>query len=236
MEAQPIKPLPIYFVILSVAILCALGGWQIYRLNWKNNLIQQIDQKIYAPVTDLPTDFNKFSVLTYNLVKIKGNYLHDKEMYLYAGSRVYKGEPGYLVLTPFKREDGSYILVNRGWVSEKNKKPQARPSSMVKDEVEIEGYLLEGEKRTWLTPDNDLIRNIWFWIDIKTISEHTKLDLPNYVVMRKMQSKNEVPLGKEIITANIRNDHFAYAVIWFSTAISVIVIYIISLRSKRGQR
>jgi surfeit locus 1 family protein len=233
MSNNAIKPVPFIIVSIVFVILCTLGSWQMYRLNWKNNLIKEIGQKISAAPIDLPYDWSKFADLIYNQVIIKGSFINDKEIHLYAGSRVYKGEPGYLILTPFKRDDGSYILVNRGWVSEKVKTQNKRPGSLIERETEVTGFLMEDEERTWITPDNDIDKNLWLWIDMDAIKQTTGFDMPYYVVMKKMHDKNEIPLGKDIITANIRNDHFAYAFIWFGSAISLAVIYVLTLRKMK---
>jgi surfeit locus 1 family protein len=229
------KITPLSFIIVSITfvILCSLGSWQLYRLEWKKELIREADSKLDLDAIDLPKDTSLFSSLVYRKIKVKGAFLHDKEIHLYAGSRAYKSQPGYLILTPLKTEDNRIILVNRGWVAEKKKIAATRPETIEDKTYEIEGYLLRGEKSTWSTLNNDPLKNLWLWVDMKSISKSTNIDLGDYYIMAKKIHNDETPLGRIIKTRDIRNDHLAYALTWFGCALSMIVIYLQCLKSKK---
>ncbi len=230
---KKIRPISFTIVTICLIILCSLGSWQLYRLEWKKELIREADSKLDLDAIDLPIDASLFDSLVYRKVKVKGKFLHDKEIHLYAGSRAYKSQPGYLILTPLKTQDGRIILVNRGWVAEKKKIAANRPETIEDKTYEIEGYLLRGEKPTWSTLNNDPLKNLWLWVDMSSISEYNDIDLGDFYIMAKKMQDNETPLGRIIKTRDIRNDHLAYALTWFGCAISMVVIYLQCLRNKK---
>lgn len=46
------------------------------------------------------------------------------------------------------------ILINRGWVSRKNLKPETRTAGQIPNEVELTCVVRKGEKRPQFTPDH----------------------------------------------------------------------------------
>ena len=217
-------------VMISFILLCSLGIWQLQRLSWKNQVIKEISLKIDAHAIDLPANIDDVQDLKFRLVKVKGTYLHDKEIHLYAGSRTVKGEPGYFILTPLYTNDQRYVIINRGWVPQKLKSASNRMQTLTKGPVEIEGYFFEKEKKTWTTLNNDLNKNVWLWMDLPSMRQHLALPLLDGVIIRKKMDDHELPSGKELLTAHIRNDHLTYVITWFSAAVSLLIIYFIRLR------
>ncbi|MFN7038657.1 MAG: SURF1 family protein [Alphaproteobacteria bacterium] len=211
---------------ITFLLLISLGTWQIYRLNWKNSIIEKIDKRIviesYSPerINDLNIDESE-----YRNIKLKGHFINDKEVHLYGGSIEFKGKVGYFILTPFETINNEFILVNRGWVPESKKNIITRPDTIINDEVEIEGLILRGEKKKTFTPKNDLDKNLWLWIDLNAIKEYTKLDLvPFFLLQKKINEKDKLPIAKTI-SPNIRNDHLGYAITWYSLAITLVIVF-----------
>lgn len=52
--------------------------------------------------------------LQYRRVLVKGVFRYDQEILV--GPRTYEGESGFAVITPLERENGSTLLINRGWI------------------------------------------------------------------------------------------------------------------------
>lgn len=114
------KLLPTIFTIPALIILFGLSFWQFERLSWKQGLISEIVEQSKLPSIDIPSVVDLKNML-YRKVKVKGEFLHDKEMHMYGGSREFKGENGYYIFTPMYLEDGRAVVINRGWVPEKKK-------------------------------------------------------------------------------------------------------------------
>ena len=94
----------------------------------------------------------------------------DHEHAILVGPRVYDGQNGYHLIEPLIRQDGSTILVDRGFVT----KDHAGIVRELKDtgEVEVLGMLRTGHVRNKFTPDNHPEKGEWYWIDIDAIAEH----------------------------------------------------------------
>ena len=58
------------FIIFFILVFIALGTWQIIRLNWKNNLILEIENSLKNPPVEL-TQSNKQNYLK---IKTSGIY------------------------------------------------------------------------------------------------------------------------------------------------------------------
>ena len=96
----------VYFIILT---LLSLGFWQIYRLNWKLELIEQIENSLKND----PVELSNIEKKNYLRIKTSGEIDFDNQIYLYNLNDA--GKPGFEVINPIKIGDENY-LVNRGWI------------------------------------------------------------------------------------------------------------------------
>jgi len=144
---------PTLFTIPALILLLWLGTWQVHRLQWKTQLIADITRQMTQPAIPLPKHIDPDS-FRYRKVTVTGRFENDKEIYLYSGPIEFKGEDGYDILTPFKEEDGSVILIDRGWVPANKKLPEDRPGSELSGIVTIDGEVMKDEHKAYFIPDN----------------------------------------------------------------------------------
>jgi surfeit locus 1 family protein len=85
------------------------------------------------------------------------------------GPRTRDGVHGANVLTPLIREDGSTIIVDRGFIS-KEFDLQSIPQD--NGEVEFLGMLRTSQVRNTFTPDNHPERGEWYWKDVDAMAEY----------------------------------------------------------------
>ena len=97
------------FVIFFILVFVALGSWQIIRLNWKNNLILEIENSLKNPPVELTNS------IVENYLKIKTSGLIDLEKQIYLYNLNDTGTPGFEVINPILINDTNY-LINRGWI------------------------------------------------------------------------------------------------------------------------
>ena len=107
-------------LVLACALLAflgfvALGLWQVQRLGWKEELIARIDRQLRAePVPAPPAQAMPLrEVDEYRRVSAQGRFDYGREVAVRASTAL---GAGYWVLTPLQRADGSWLLVNRGFV------------------------------------------------------------------------------------------------------------------------
>ena len=105
------------FVIFFISVFVALGSWQIIRLNWKVNLISEIEDSLKNP----PIELKKSNKKNYLKIKTSGSIDFDKQIYLYNLND--NGTPGFEVLNPILIDNENY-LINRGWIPFEKKDSQ----------------------------------------------------------------------------------------------------------------
>ena len=233
MKFKP-KLIPTIITLTGLAVLLLLGTWQMNRLEWKQFLIKQMNEKSALPSTALPKSIDDFEKYKYRRVNVKGVFDHEKEIHLFVGARSERGRAGYDVLTPLKREDGSYVLVDRGWVDSEVKAKEKRPETLIEGDVEIEGMIHLGENRGRFTPDNDINKNLWFWINIDEIKSYAGINLQNfYVRALKKDGESSYPIASDSFI-KVRNNHLQYAITWYSLAIILLIIYFLYHRKEVG--
>ena len=201
------------FIIFFIFVFIALGTWQIIRLNWKNNLILEIENSLKNPPVELAQSKKE------NFLKIKtsGSIDFDKQIYLYNLNE--SGTPGFEVINPITIGDENF-LINRGWIPFEKKGTQ---EINVFDQKNIIGTLkLQGRKNIF-KPDNDLDENYWFSLNREDILKFTGRNFSKYIIY--LDGNYQLPRPKKI-TANISNNHQKYAITWFSLALSILLLYL----------
>ena len=200
----------VYFIIL---VLLSLGCWQLYRLNWKLNLIQEIENSLKND----PIELSKANEKNFLRIKTSGVIDFDKQIYLYNLND--NGKPGFEVVNPILINDKNY-LINRGWIPF-NQKDQ--PEINLVDEIKIIGTLKLQSKASTFKPENDIEKNYWFTLDRDDVFKYTGKNFSNFIIY--LNGDYNIPKPK-VITANISNNHKKYAITWFSMAISILLIYL----------
>ena len=191
----------------------ALGSWQIIRLNWKLDLINQIETSL----KDKPINLSNTTQRNYLRIITNGSIDFEKQIYLYNLNE--NGKPGFEVISPIKIGNKNYLL-NRGWVQFDKKDNKI---INIVDESNIIGILKKQIKPNRFKPKNDISNNYWFTLNRQDLHKFTGEKFSPYIIY--LSSKSELPKAK-MITANISNNHKKYAITWFSLAISILLIYL----------
>ncbi|ABV75406.1 surfeit locus protein 1 [Rickettsia akari str. Hartford] len=169
--------------------------------------------------------------LPYHKVKITGQFLPNKDIYLYGRRSMSSEKDGYYLVTPFKTIEDKVILVARGWFSNRNKNIITQATN--DQPHEIIGVTMPSEKTRIYLPANDIKNKVWLTLDLKEASQTLELNLENFYIITEGQDISNLdillPLSINDLAA-IRNDHLEYALTWFGLAISLIVIYMIYQR------
>ncbi|HZX28084.1 MAG TPA: SURF1 family cytochrome oxidase biogenesis protein, partial [Telluria sp.] len=99
--------------LCCIAVFLALGTWQVQRLQWKRALIARVDQRVHAAPVPAPSGPVTREGHEYLHVVVDGVYLPNHDTLVQAVTDL---GPGYWVMTPLCRADGSVVLINRGFV------------------------------------------------------------------------------------------------------------------------
>jgi surfeit locus 1 family protein len=160
-------------VAFCAALLCAvffaLGGWQLQRLQWKNALVAQVDQRVHAAPAAAPSPAAWTSLSKeadeYRHLRLEGRFLDRLSAKVQAVSEL---GAGFWVLTPFvigsNGGDDAIVLVNRGFIPNGAEPADARPGP-----ASITGLLRMSERGGGFLRDNDPQHNRWFSRDVEAI-------------------------------------------------------------------
>jgi len=223
--------------LAALAILFGLGTWQVERLAWKEALIATIAQRIASaprPLADIERLYAETGDVDYWPVSLQGTFRHDHESHFLA---TWNGASGYYVYTPLDLPDGRSILVNRGFVPFDRKEASTRPEGQVEGEVEITGLARNplAEKPSWIVPDNDLAKNVFYWKDIAAMSGRANVDrehlVPFFVDAGSAPNSGGLPVGG-VTMIDMPNNHLQYAVTWYGLAAALVVILAVFIRGR----
>ncbi|OKO71573.1 surfeit locus 1 family protein [Bradyrhizobium sp. NAS80.1] len=213
----------LWLTVLSLtafAILIALGVWQIERRAWKLALIDRVEQRIHAPAQPVPSPAAWPTVSTandeYRHVSVSGRFLHDRETLVQA---VTEDGPGYWVLTPLRRDDGTLVLINRGFVPSERRDASTRQDGNPDGQVEITGLLRMTEPKGGFLRNNVPQHNRWYSRDVAAIAAARGLHdvAPFFVDADAGSQSGSAPIGG-LTVVRFPNNHLIYALTWFALA------------------
>ena len=212
-------------VSIIISLICfSLSIWQVKRLKWKEDLINNIEKAYNSDSININVLTGDLRNFKFKNVYLEGIFINEKSMFL--GPRVNKDQVGYHLITPFLFNDNRYILVNRGWLKKIIKIKEQKKEYLIK------GILKESDIKNIFTPKNNMEENLWFYISTKQMSEFSKLKLVDniFVDLIKSNSNDKLTIINSSIP-KIVNNHLQYAITWAILGLLFLVMnYIYSKR------
>ena len=233
---------PIVFTLAAVAVLAALGTWQLERKAWKEGLIAKLESKRSAAPVALPPR-ERWSQLSagqdeFRRVKFSTDLL-DQEALIYTSGSAIRPDvsgPGYWVLSPARLPDGGLVIVNRGFVPEGKQDPGTRREGQPQGVVEIVGAMRWPEARGLFTPNDAPGKNLWFVRDPAAIAAAKGWGTvaPFYIDQEAPPAPGGLPkVGP--LKPSLPNNHLQYAVTWYGLAFVVLISGFVFVRSRRQE-
>lgn len=194
----------------GTAILISLGLWQVRRLEWKADIIAGIEARLATDPVNLATlDTPDPDRHAYQAVTLAGTTTGSEVLVL---SGVKGQGAGYRVISAFETDAGRRILLDRGFVPEDGRRAE-RPATP----LAVTGNLMWPADADSFTPPPDREEGLWFARDVATMAEALGTE-PLLVVLREAEGALQGVQPQPVGTQGIPNDHFGYAVTWFSLA------------------
>jgi surfeit locus 1 family protein len=224
--------------LLLVLGFAALGTWQVQRLAWKRDLMARVGQRVNASAIDAPGPANWAQVTRqsdeYRRVRVTGAFLYSRSTAVQAVTEL---GSGFWLLTPLRRTDGSMVLINRGFVSQ-------RPVSATADATElitVTGLLRISEPGGAFLRDNDPGHERWYSRDVAAIAAARGLgpvapffiDLDRASQPRRPAGDSGVEPISGLTVIAFSNNHLVYALTWYALAWMVAGGWLIVVRRDR---
>jgi surfeit locus 1 family protein len=206
--------------ILLVACLAALAIWQVQRRAYKLDLIARVGARVHAVPTPAPGPGRWAQVSTaadeYRRVTVTGNWLKDRPTLVKAVTELGNG---YWVIAPMARDDGTTVLVNRGFIPASERNPASwRPWSP--EPVTVTGLLRMPEPGGGFLRANDPASDRWFSRDVAAIAAARSLEkvAPYFIDAGRMPGESGLPVAGLTVIA-FSNNHLVYALTWGALAL-----------------
>lgn len=223
------RALLIVSILLGTAVLLALGTWQVYRLQWKEALIAQIEaRRVSQPASldEIQDRWRETADVDYWPVRIGGEFEHAGEQYFYT---THKGAVGWSVYTPLRLRDDRVVMVNRGFVPDALRDPARRAGGQIEGFVELTGLARNplSRKPNRFIPENQPEDGTYFWKDLQAMAQSAGITndklLPFFVDASRSEVPGGIPLGGTTIIA-FPNSHLQYAITWYGLAAALIAV------------
>ncbi|HEX7005244.1 MAG TPA: SURF1 family protein [Trueperaceae bacterium] len=234
-----------------VLLFINFGFWQLRRLEQRTKENDLVEARMEAEPVRLSSlleavgpDTNGvrsadggLEELAYRRAFVAGTFAPEQEILLRSRSR--DGQPGWHLLTPLVRSDGSAVLVDRGWVPRALDEPPVEEAAPPAGQVRAEGIvrLEEDPPEGWAAsisprdpPEGELERA--YYVDVDRLAPQYPFDVaPVYLQLTALEPPHpeRLPLLPQQPEFS-RGPHLSYAVQWFSFALIGLVGYAILLR------
>ncbi len=208
-------------VVVFAVVCCALGMWQFARRAEARAEIERVENNYDSQpvaIDEVLPELGAFDEDDEWLpVRVTGTYLVDEQ--LLARARPLEGDVGFEVLTPLLLENGSVLVVDRGWIptGTEGDEPDAVPAPP-RGEVTVTARIKPGEP---LIAGRSAPEGQIATIHLPDLAE--RLDRPTYTGAYGLLV-SEDPAVEDMPTAATRPEpdegpHLSYALQWFVFAI-----------------
>lgn len=251
-----------WLAAVSAMLMClgliALGTWQLYRLQWKLALIERVDSRVHAAASAAPPPASWPAISRdadeYLHVRLHGHYMAGADTLVQAATEL---GGGFWLLSPFCSDDGSIVLVNRGFVTPARPKPAlaatpprcaaaaaAPPASESGPGVSetVTGLLRLSEPDGGFLRHNDAAANRWYSRDVAAIARARGLApataVAPYFIDRAATpapagAAGDAPVGG-LTVIHFNNNHLVYALTWYGLALLAAAGAWLLLRRREG--
>lgn len=227
MDKAPVRRRPVWLPTLAALVVIALavsaGIWQTKRASYKRGLQDQYEAQSQARPVPLPGGQIDNGVYKYRRVSVSGQF--DPAYEILLDNVIYKGVPGYEIITPLKLEyENSYVLIKRGWAPrnpDRSILPEVKTPLGV---VKIEGVAVPPSGRYLELSAQTVEGKVWQNLDFKRMQQMLPARVQTLMVTQLNDNGDGLVRHWERPDTGIEK-HIGYAFQWFALALVVVVIY-----------
>ena len=227
--------------LMATALTARLGVWQLDRAAQKNALQSALESRRALPplaAAELARDAAGAAAQQHRAVTLQGQWLAASTVYL--DNRQMNGRPGFYALTPLRLDDGSAVLVQRGWLprdaADRTRIAAAAPPP---GRVQVQGRIALAPPRLYefdAAASGPIRQNL----DLDAYARETALPLRPLTVV---QEDGQPPVGDGLLRQWPRpaadvHKHYGYAFQWFALSALILGLYVWFqlIRPRRARR
>jgi len=228
-------------LVLAGGALCVrLGIWQLDRLEQRRSFNTHVEAMWEAePLTLTGQPMQDLTTQEYRAVQISGTYDFERQIVL--RNRYFQSQYGYDLLTPLLLDDGTAVLVERGWIpADGNDSPADWRQYDQPGRVAIEGQIRLGQAKPDFggVPDPTLAPgqtslDYWNIVNLERIQQQMPYALlPVFVQPATDPQDVEPPIPFQPEIELSEGPHLGYAGQWFTFAAILVLGYPFYLRKQ----
>ena len=205
-------------------LLVWLGFWQLDRAEQKQKLLQSYQQRL----TERPVWLNGNELLpNYSQVKVEGQF--DNRYQWLLDNKVLKGRVGYEVIGLFRLDSGVAVLINRGWIKASRLRSDIPVIPNIQGRITLLASLYEPSVNPLVSQGSNNIQ----WPHIINSVSFDEMALQSGLTLApiylRIDEKSSAALITDWRVINTQPEkHTAYAVQWFSMALALCILTIVS--------
>jgi surfeit locus 1 family protein len=221
----------------AVAVLCALGTWQVVRLLEAREAEAHREERIAEPPLDWRSDVPLTAEqMDYRRVRVTGRW--DNSRTILIANRVMYDLLGREAVTPLLPADGGpAVFVNRGWFPD-SRREEVLAALSAEQSATVEGL---ARVRDDLQPGRALPSGEWTRLDPEVMGaglpypvvEWQLVEGRRETVADERFAPTSFPVQRYAVGGH-EPPHLDYALTWFGLAIALIATATIRFRPKRG--
>lgn len=221
------------FVAVLAVLFINLGEWQLNRLDGRkaNNAVIVANQN--HPVQPYQTVMNRPITAAEEWLRVSLRGSFDADNQILVRYRSYDGKTGSEVLTPFKTDQGEWVLINRGFIVRQGADPVLTPPPS--GPVEVVGYVRKTEEGK---PEaTDPVENKVRLVNPAAVGAAlSRSFVDGYVSMIETSPAQTGELEAMMPPALDEGPHFWYAVQWFCFSLIAVGGFIVLVRADLRDR
>ena len=231
--ADKFSNFPIKFFLFSffcIGLTLFLGNWQLQRLEWKKDLINEFNDLANQKPLSLSIGKMKYKNMD-EFTKIISKGTVDRSKKIFFPAKTYNGKNGFFIASLLTDNHNNQYLIDEGWF-EYNKLDYFKNNSDIIS-AEILGYLRYPTEKKMFTPKNSPETNEWYYYDLQEIQKYFQTEINQKFFIKNMTNYSEEFLLPSTVNHNFSNNHLQYAITWFLMSFSILIIFIIYLIRKK---
>lgn len=197
---------PVILGLAGVLLLCSLGIWQIGRMYEKRAQLDLMTAGISTPAVAVPDSFDPEKD-RFRPVTVAGRFSGEHLFVL-------SGQPGIgagvQVISVLVTDQGRRLLIDRGFLIDDDKH-----KVLTATDVGLTGNLMWPRDANQYTPPPDAKTGLWFARD--AVAMGAKLNAEAVIIVARSDTGDGIA-PMPVDTSSIPNDHWGYAITWFSLA------------------
>ena len=190
----------------GVVFLSSLGIWQVQRMYEKRGQLDAMTAGISSPAVPVPAIFDPEKD-RYRPVTVSGRFTGEV-LYVLSGQPMVGA--GVQVIAVLQTVDNRRLLIDRGFLQDDDK-----TKALTATDVDLLGNMMWPRDSNQYTPPPDPKTGLWFGRD--AVAMAAKLNTEAVIIVARTPTGDGIE-AMPIDTASIPNDHWGYAITWFSLA------------------